>query len=201
LHKALDLLKGIDLQHTNDTETVSLAGAVEKRLYEAGQGEDHLAAGLEYYQRGYFLLHNRYHGINLALMTDYRSLSSLCTTNEDRVADMVIAKRIRREVLAMCDKDWNDITTKQSSAVVKDGLAANDAFVVRQQKSDQQQLFWILANRTEACFALGDMDGYNKALNDGQNIEHEGWMMDSMKEQIEKLKIIKQKQAAQITAV
>jgi hypothetical protein len=45
------------------------------------------------------------------------------------------------------------------------------------------------------------MDGYNKALNDAQNIEHEDWMMDSMKEQIEKLKIIKQKQGAQITAV
>ncbi len=201
LHKALDLLKSIDLQHTNDTETVSLAGAIEKRLFEAGQGEDHLAAGIEYYQRGYFLLHNRYHGINLAFLTDYRSLSSLCTTNEDRIADIVIAKRVRREVLAMCDKDWNDITAKQSSQAVKDGLARNDSFFIKQQKSDKDQLFWILINRAEACFGLDDIDGYNKALNDAQNAEHESWMMDSLTEQIEKLKVMKQKQADKMAGV
>ncbi len=200
LNKALDLLKGLDLQHTNDTETVSLAGAIEKRLFESGRGEEHLAAALEYYQRGYFLLHNRYHGVNLAFLTDYRSLSSFCTTDEDRIADRVIAKRIRHEVLTMCDNDWNNIMAKQSSAAVKDGLEKNDAFIIKQQKSDKEQLFWILINRAEACFGLDDMDGYNKALSDAQNAEHESWMMDSLNEQIDKLKIVKQKQAAKIAS-
>jgi hypothetical protein len=201
LNKALDLLKGLDLQHTNDTETVSLAGAIEKRLFESGQGEAHLAAGLEYYQRSYFLLHNRYHGVNLALMTDYRSLSSFCTTEEDRIADKVIAKRIRLEVLVMCDKDWDNIMNKQSSVTIKDGLARNDAFIVKQQKSDKEQMFWILTNRAEAYFGLDDMDGYNKALSDAQNAGHESEMMDALTEQINKLKIIKQQQAVKMASV
>ena len=36
------MLKQIDLDHTNDTETVALAGAIEKHLYELGDGIDHL---------------------------------------------------------------------------------------------------------------------------------------------------------------
>ena len=196
LNNALKLLDQIDLKHTNDTETVSLAGAIEKRLYENGQGEDHLAASLQYYQRGYYLLHNRYHGVNLAFMTDYRSLSSLCKTKEDRIADIVNAKRVREEVLAMCEKDWNTIIAKQESTAVKEGLARQDAFFIKQQKTDNEQLFWILINKAEASFGLDDIDGYNKALNDAENMEHDDWMMSSLNEQIDKLKKIKEKRAA-----
>jgi len=196
LNNALKLLDQIDLKHTNDTETVSLAGAIEKRLYENGQGEDHLAASLQYYQRGYYLLHNRYHGVNLAFMTDYRSLSSLCKTKEDRIADIVNAKRVREEVLAMCEKDWNTIIAKQESTAVKEGLARQDAFFIKQQKTDNEQLFWILINKAEASFGLDDIDGYNKALNDAENMEHDEWMMASLEEQIDKLKKIKEKRAA-----
>lgn len=196
LHNALKLLDEIDLQHTNDTETVSLAGAIEKRLYENGQGEDHLAASLQYYQRGYYLLHNRYHGVNLAFMTDYRSLSSLCKTKEDRIADIVNAKRVREEVLVMCDKDWASLTAKQESQAVKDGLARKDLFFIKQQQTDKEQLFWVLINRAEACFGLDDIEGYNKAISDAQNMEHDDWMMASLNEQIDKLKKIKERRAA-----
>lgn len=196
LNNALKLLDGIDLKHTNDTETVSLAGAIEKRLYESSHDEKHLAASLQYYQRGYYLLHNRYHGVNLAFMTDYRSLSSLCKTKEDRIADIVNAKRIREEVLVMCEKDWNNIITKQESQAVKDGLARKDPFFIKQQEADKEQLFWVLINRAEACFGLDDVEGYNKALSDAQNMEHDAWMMASLNEQIDKLKKIKERRAA-----
>jgi len=196
LNNALKLLDDIDLKHTNDTETVSLAGAIEKRLYENGQGEDHLAASLQYYQRGYYLLHNRYHGVNLAFMTDYRSLSSLCKTKEDRIADIVNAKRIREEVLVMCEKDRSNIIAKQESAAVKEGLARNDPFFIKQQQTDKEQLFWILINKAEASFGLDDIDGYNKALKDAENMEHDAWMMASLNEQIDKLKQIRERRAA-----
>ena len=194
LTDALKLLVDLDLEHTNDTETVSLAGAIEKRLYENTGDENHLNAGIQYYQRGYFLLNNRYHGINLAFMLDYRAQSSLCTAKEERIADLVNAKRVRREVLAMCDKDKAEITARQNSAAMQEGLQKNDPFSLNQQKTDKEQMFWILINRAEANFGLGDMDAYAKAVEDAEKIEHDDWMMDSLKEQIDKLKKLKQKQ-------
>jgi hypothetical protein len=194
LYDALKLLLDIDLSHTNDTETVALAGAIEKRLYENKQGEEHLSAGILYYQRGYYLLNNRYHGINLAFMLDYRAQSALCTTKDERIADLVNAKRIRKEVLLMCDNDWEQIKSRQESTAMKDGLQRNDDYSVSQNKADKEQMFWILINRAEANFGLGEMDAYQKAVDDAEKMEHDEWMMDSLQEQIEKLKKMIQKQ-------
>ena len=194
LKDALKLLIDIDLAHTNDTETVALAGAIEKRLYENGQGENHLSAGILYYQRGYYLLHNRYHAINLAFMLDYRAQSSLCKTKEDRIADIVNAKRIREDVLLLCEKDWKEITARQESAKMKEGLEKSDAYSISQYKADTEQMFWILINKAEANFGLGDIASYKQAVADAEKVEHEPWMMESLKEQIEKLRVLKEKQ-------
>lgn len=196
LKDALHLLEGIDLAHTNDTETVALAGAIEKRLYENGQGEDHLSAGIQYYQRGYFLLNNRYHGVNLAFMLDYRAQSSLCTNKDERTADIVYARRARRAVLTMCDKDWKEITARQASPAMQEGLQKQDPYSINQHEADKEQMFWILINKAEANFGLGDMEAYESAVAEAEKIEHDKWMMDSLKEQIEKLKKMKQQQAS-----
>lgn len=194
LKEALQLLEEIDLAHTNDTETVALAGAIEKRLYENGQGEEHLSAGIQYYQRGYFLLNNRYHGVNLAFMLDYRAQSSLCTTADERTADIVFARRARRAVLAMCDKDWKEITARQASPAMQEGLQKNDPYSINQYEADKEQMFWILINKAEANFGLGDMEAYENAVAEAEKIEHDEWMMDSLEEQIEKLKKMKKNQ-------
>src|SRR5690606_6541982 len=60
LKEAMEMLRKIDLDHSNDTETVVLAGRIEKRLFKNGAGDHHLNNAVLYFQRGYFLLHNRY---------------------------------------------------------------------------------------------------------------------------------------------
>jgi hypothetical protein len=72
-------------------------------------------------------------------------------------------------------------------------LWKQDPFSINQKKSDTEQMFWILINRAEACFGLGDMEGYAKAVADAEKIEHDDWMMASLNEQIEKLKRMKKK--------
>jgi len=188
LNEALQLLKDLDLAHTNDPETVALAGSIEKRLYERTQDEDHLSAAILYYQRGYYLLNNRYNGINLAFMLDYRAQSSLCVSKYERIADLVDAQRIRKEVLIMCDRDWDEITKRQDKNSSKESFLKNDDFSISQQKADKEQLFWILINRAEANFGLGNISEYEKAIADAALITHDEWMMDSLEEQIEKLK-------------
>ncbi len=72
LEDALRLAGKIDLDRTNDPETVALAGSIEKHLFEENQGDEHLDKAILLYQRGYYLLHNRHNGINLAYLLHLR---------------------------------------------------------------------------------------------------------------------------------
>src|SRR5690606_31950826 len=105
LNNAIELLEKIDLARTNDPETVALAGSIEKHLFEEGQGDEHLNNAIVLYQRGYYLLHNRHNGINLAYLLQLRTTTMLDPQKEDKIADQVWANRIRKEVLELCKRD------------------------------------------------------------------------------------------------
>lgn len=187
LKEAMALLNDLDLDHTNDPETVALAGAIEKRLYEKGQGEEHLSNSILYYQRGYYTLNNRYNAINLAFLLNCRAASALCKTKEEQIADMVYASYTRQRVLVLCDNDWKNITereTKEQSGNLKtEDLEAQQAF-------NTEQKFWILLNKAEAHFGLGEMEDYQTAFSEALSMPHEEWMVEGFNDQIEKLRKI-----------
>lgn len=192
LFEAITTLQQLDLGHTNDPETVALAGKIEKRLYDNGQGDVHLKNAILYYERGYFLLHNRYHGINLAFLLNKRVDTSIYTTNEDKIADMAWASRIRMEVLKMCEEDWTDILARQ------DTLRRQDANVDEKLTNDQlkayeEQKFWILVNRAEAFYGLGMPDKSAEAFAEAQKIEHTEYMLKAYTDQNAKLRSLMQK--------
>jgi len=185
LNNALKLLGQLDLDHTNDPETVSLAGAIEKKLYEESGDEEHLSRAIVYHQRGYYLLSNRYNAVNLAFTLNYRANSSLCKTREEQIADMIYANYTRQRILTLCEKDWDDITKRESSDS-NNKLSEQD----RQTRQDyyNEQKFWILINKAEAHFGLGEFDAYRKAREQADAIDHADWMMRSLDEQIVKLR-------------
>lgn len=185
LQDALKLLGQLDLDHTNDPETVSLAGAIEKKLYEESQGVDHLSNAILYHQRGYFLLNNRYNAINLAFTLNYRANSPLCKTREEQIADMVYANYTRQRVLLLCEQDWNDITKRENTD--KNNTLPEEDRIARQAYYNEQK-FWILINKAEAYFGLGDFKAYHKARNEAAAVEHAEWMMKSLDDQIAKLR-------------
>src|SRR5262249_34199527 len=54
LNEAMNLLDlQLNLKDSNDPETVGLAGAIEKRLFEKGQGAERISRAIWYYARGY----------------------------------------------------------------------------------------------------------------------------------------------------
>src|SRR5688572_32760881 len=55
LHDALPIFDRLHPRESNDPETLGLAGAVHKRLFELGQGDAHLESAVGYYVRGYYL--------------------------------------------------------------------------------------------------------------------------------------------------
>jgi hypothetical protein len=192
LYEAKKLLQSINLAHTNDPETVSLAGAVEKKLYESGEGDKHLDEALLYFLRSYYTLNNRYNGINLAIIYVYRANSGLATSDIERMADLVMAKRTWRRVLYLCDRDWPVVQAKEKN----DANRLNDGTKDGQELQEyyNAQKFWISANRAEAYFGLGEFDEYSKNMALAKINTHPEWMWESFTAQMGNL-------ASQLTKV
>jgi hypothetical protein len=193
LKDSIILLSKLDIERTNDTETVSLAGRIEKKLFEKGQGEQHLANAIEFYERGYFLLHNRYHGINLAFLFNKRVDTSIFNTPEDKIADMVFANRVRRQVLEMCEKDWNVIIDRKNRIASKSSSGDAVNFSDFNAADDNEQMFWIQVNKAECHYCLGEMGEFKFAVARAKEIEHEDWMMKAFEKQLTEIQILLKK--------
>ncbi len=185
LYKSILLLESINLAHTNDPETVSAAGGVEKKLYENGEGDDHLENSILYYQRSYYLLNNRYNGINLAMTLVYHSTSNLVNSDHERIADLVFTQRTWKRVLYLCDRDWPIILTKETNdALLSQGTKES----LDMQEYYDAQKFWITVNRAEASFGLGRFGDYRKYMDEAKKMPHPDWMWESFTDQLGKLK-------------
>ena len=187
LKEAIQLLNLLDLDDTNDTETVTLAGKIEKRLYRVLGDEQHLSNAIELYQRGYYLFRNRYHGINLAYLLNKRVDSSIYTIPEEKIADMICASRIRREVLEMCEQNWIASKARKNKLTAASGNTIDEHLSAERINSEQEEQFWIMVNKAEAHFGLGELQAYHDALSEAMKIEHTPWMLKSFTDQQEEL--------------
>ncbi len=193
LKEAMKILAQLDLDHTNDPETVALAGAIEKQLFEKGEGDDHLANAILYYERGYYLLNNRQNGINLAFLLNCRADSSLDPTPADKIADLVYANRTRRRVLTLCTEDW-DAIMKRPDKEIQNKLMLQDAELSTDYKaSESAQKFWILANKAEAYFGLGELAPYQEARAAAEAVKPAPWMLEAFDQQVTKLGKLREK--------
>ncbi|MBB6325229.1 hypothetical protein FHS59_000844 [Algoriphagus iocasae] len=184
LYQSLELLKSINLAHTNDPETVSTAGAIEKKLYECGEGDIHLENSILFFQRSYYLLNNRYNGINLAITYVYRANSGLSTKEKERIADLVFAQRTWKRVLFLCEKDWQIILSKEKGDAA---LKSNSKESEELKEYYSNQKFWITVNQAESYFGLGQFDLFRFHHEEAKKIPHAVWMWESFKDQIGRL--------------
>ena len=193
LHQAIELLKPLHPDQTNDPETVILAGKIEKGLFYAGKGEQHLSNAILYYERGYCLLQNRCNAINYALLLNNRANSSIYPTTEDKLVDMVLANRIGRQVLTMCDKDWKAIGGKKDQASKEMIFREDKQLLTHLYDTENELKFEILTNKAEAHFGLGEIEEYEKAVAEAKKVEHPAWMMNEFEAQINELREITKK--------
>jgi hypothetical protein len=202
LNQALDLLSAnFNLPESNDPETVGLAGEIEELLFARGHGADHLNRAIGFYSRGYYLRNDRYNGINLAYVLNVRMDSPLDTTREERIADFVWANRIRREVLALCEQERQEIRKRELRVVTRSGPAGPDQEKREREqkfweKRDREQKYWCLAVEAEAHFGLGEFDAYEKTLAEIPATPHATWMFEAMEQQVERLSALLQKHGA-----
>jgi len=173
LREALDLLTTLNPQTSNDTETLGLWGAVNKRLYELTKNVDYLSQAIRGYRRGFNLRNDYYNGINVAYLFNVRAAAT--TNRAEAIADFIQAQRYRNEVLEACDQ-WlkeNPPPATQNAKSIADY---------------QKNMYWILATKAEAFIGIGETKIGEELLQQAYAIAPESWMQKSTEEQLGKLK-------------
>lgn len=128
LNEAKRILAALDPETSSDAETVGLWGAIHKRLWEQGQSRPDLDAAVEAYERGFYFKRDHYTGINYAFLLDERAGLQ---AGDEAIADRVLARRVRGEVLKFCDA------------------------LLERPAGSKEETFWIQATKAEALLGLG----------------------------------------------
>jgi hypothetical protein len=176
LQEAWRLLAALDPDTSNDTETLGLWGAVRKRLWTLTQDVAHLDAAVRAHERGFYLRNDYYNGINLAFLLNIRS--SRETGPADAIADFVLARRVRKEVIEICEKWLADNPPPAAQTAIAQVL-----------KQDAENRYWVLATVGEAMVGLGG-PAAQQQLDKAYAAAPAGWMADSTREQVAKLRTL-----------
>jgi hypothetical protein len=178
---ALDQARQILLDHlqpetTNNPETIGLWGAVHKRLWDATSARAHLDTSIAAYERGFYLKQDYYNGINLAYLLNVRAALYAPGEFAEAIADAVLARRVRREVIRLCElalphaqtcdeSYWITATLWEAAVGLDDEAAAGkwkqeaQAAAARWQQEvpGRSSDNWMLESTTTQLAALGKL--------------------------------------------
>src|SRR5580693_543198 len=140
------LLRQLDAETTTDPETIGLWSAIHKRRAEMAtrspdERKQDLTEAIRAAERGFIIKRDYYNGTNLAYLLNSRAALS---SGDDRIADNVLASRVRREVV--------DIATRGLETLSANTSAGADT-TLRDEK------YWLAATRAESLIVLGDKSG------------------------------------------
>jgi hypothetical protein len=162
---------------SNDTETLGLWGAIHKRLWQLSQKKEFLDEAIRAYERGFYLRHDYYNGINFAFLLNERARA--LTDPAWAIADYMLAQRIRQEVLAICEQ-WLQNNPEPKAADTKDP-ALNEY---------RNSRYWVEATMAEAQIGLENEEKGAAILHNAYEKAPESWMQESTESQIKKLRAL-----------
>src|SRR5947199_8396349 len=170
---ARDLLALLEPQTSNDTETLGLWGSVHKRLWELTNESSYLDEAVRAYERGFYLRNDHYNGINYAYLLNERAAHP--TGFAEAVADFVQARRVRKEVISICN-EWLECNVRTGP------LPPGSKY--------PEKRYWVLATLAEAQIGLEDEALGQQRLEEAFAAAPEEWMKQSTQEQVTKLKAL-----------
>jgi len=170
---ARDLLQLLEPQTSNDTETLGLWGSVHKRLWELTKENSYLDEAVRAYERGFYLRNDYYNGINYAYLLNERAAHPIGFA--EAVADFVQARRVRREVVSICNQ-WLESNPRTTP------LPSGSKY--------PEKRYWVLATLAEAEIGLEEEAMGQQRLEETFAAAPEEWMKESTREQVTKLKAL-----------
>lgn len=167
LNEGRKILEELQPHTSTDPETLGLWGAVHKRLFEETRDAAAVDEAIWAHEKGFYVRNDYYNGINLAFVLNMRA--SVAKEPREAGADVVLAERIRRQVLAICQK----LLEKD----IKDD----------QGKVDRHETFWVKATMVEALLGLGETEKAMSLKDEAIQQAPEDWMAGTMNDQLAKL--------------
>ena len=136
LREALDgawrIIQELAPDTSTDPETLGIAGAIQKRLWEATQDPQHLERALELYGRGFEVKQDYYNGENYALCLDMRA--AMEADPDEARYHRKTARKVRLRVVESLKRALGEASAKE--------------------RPDYE---WMVATMANVHFALGDV--------------------------------------------
>jgi hypothetical protein len=169
LNAARDVLRDLNPENSIDAETLGIWGAIHKRLWDKTRDRTALDEAIAAYERGFYIRNDYYTAINFAFLLNVRASVS---SGEDAVADRVVANRIRKQLISICEKLLQEPELKAS------------------------ERYWATATVAEAYYALREKTQFDAWMAKAIATAPEPWMIDTTREQLAKLDTLLGKNAA-----
>lgn len=165
LYEALEILKPLNIDVTTDPETLGLAGAINKRLWEELGKVEYLNKSISYYEKGFYIRNDYYNGINLAYLYNVRANNEMNKGNKyDAITDTILANRIREKVVNICKPLY-----------------------LHKNFGDRSDKYWVMATLEEAFFGLGNKEKYSEISEISKSFSRDNWERETTEKQIYKL--------------
>jgi hypothetical protein len=159
---ARERLRELDPDVTNDPETLGLWSAVHKRLWDIERDRALLDIAIGACERGFYLKQDSYTGINLAFLLNLRAAERPAADRVEAIADAVLARRVRREVVGYCERAFDTA-------------------------ADATARYWIAATLWEAAAGLGEAAAVERWRAEAEGAAPAPWMLESTREQLARL--------------
>ena len=185
LFNARNLLSPLSPEESTDRETLELVGDIELALYEQQQGVNHLVTARRSYERLYRIKGDWRSGL---ILTNLLVLHNQYKKNPiDKLADIVLADQLRREVVQF---------GKERLAVIN-SLREMEAFLPKALKTEdrgqEQSRVWCAI--AEACYGLGDTEGYLEAHDQAARSKSGGELLEALDKKIARMTPLLKSQA------
>lgn len=175
LKEAHALLQTLDPATTNNPETLGLWGAVHKRLWDATGELPNLDAAIGAHERGFYLKQDYYNGINLAFLLNVRAeRATQAGDTAEAIADFVLARRVRRDVVRICE-------ALLAAPPAKESMSLPGA------KDPAEEKYWIVATLWEAAVGVEDAPAAERWRKAAEATATAGWMVESTRRQLTRL--------------
>ncbi len=142
LEEARELLRPLRPEVSSDPWTLGIWGTVHERLWKETGDAAQLDEALAAYARSFAQRRDYFNGIHYAFLLNARAAQS--KDRAEAIADFVLARRVRREVIASCH-EW--LAAKQPGEEGGDKNASNERL---------EESSWALATLAEAHMGTGD---------------------------------------------
>lgn len=173
LDAAKKLLEPLQPASTNDPETLGLWGAIHKRLWDIAAQRADLDESISAYSRGYFLKQDFYTGINRAYLLNVRAVEFLkAGDSEEALADTVLARRTRRDILAAADTALAELPESPTG------------------RQPWERRYWVMASLWEAAVGLEDEAAAAQWETRIKALPAANWMRESTESQLASLRAL-----------